>query len=84
MIEKTFENFSVDSDEGKIMLAAIAILTSLTHEDIKSNRYGGCSNPHSVFDIVVDLANKIYFESEWKLDQLNKKRIEKINIIENE
>ncbi len=84
MIEKTFKTFSIESDEGKIMLAALAILTSLTHDDIKSNKYGCCSSPEPVFDIVVDLANQIFFESEWKLDQLGKKRIQKINAIENE
>jgi hypothetical protein len=84
MIEKTFKNFDIESDEGKMLLASIAILTSISISDIQEKKYGSTCSPEDVIDTIQDLANRIFHEKEWKRDQMGKKRIEKINKLENE
>lgn len=83
MINIEFGNFD-DTDEGKMLLSAIAILTSLSCRDIKEQKYGGMSHPHDVFDRIKDLCNKIYFEEEYKRYIKSIERDNKINDITNE
>lgn len=83
MINIEFGNFD-DTDEGKMLLSAIAILTSLTCKDIKEQKYGGMSSPHSVFDRIKDLSNKIFFEEEYKKYIKSVERQNKIDSITNE
>lgn len=84
MIEKGFRDFDHTSDEGKMLLAAIAILTSINQEDIAQCRYGGMICPEEAMEKVRDLANKIYHEKEWKINQIIEERIQKIDKIEDE
>lgn len=66
--------FDGDTPEGKVLLAAIAILSSIECEDIKTNKWGGMVHPDDALKQVVELANKIYYEEEWKLEQERIKR----------
>lgn len=77
----TFPNFNDHTDEGKMLLAAMAILTSIECKDIIEKKFGGMVGPNEAFEKVVDIANKIYFEEEYNqyLEQL--KRDNKINTI---
>jgi hypothetical protein len=84
MIEKTFKSFDTSSDEGKLLLSAIAILTSISHKDIDERKFGGTVSPDSALSGVQDLANKIYYEEEWKSAQIKENRNKKILKIENE
>ena len=60
MIEvKTIKDFSDESKEGKLLLAALSILTSL---DIDENKWGGMTHPDDALRRVADIANKIYYE----------------------
>ncbi len=81
---KTIKDFNGDSPEGKLLLAAIAVLTSVDHEDIKSCKWGGMTHPDTAMEQIVELANKIFYEEEWKLEQERIKRDNKINSIINE
>lgn len=79
MIDIKFDNFDHSTNEGKMLLAALAILTTIDHEDINSRKYGGSTHPYDAFDSVLDLANKIYYEDEYKLYLSSVERDNKIN-----
>jgi hypothetical protein len=63
MIDLSFSEFDDSSVEGKLLLSTLAILTTVSHQDIDSGKY---TNPHTAFQHVVDLANQIYFEKDYK------------------
>jgi len=73
-----------DSEEGQLLLMAIAILTSITPKDIKEDKWGGMVHPDDALERIQDLANKIYYEEEWKGEQIKIKRDIKINKIIND
>lgn len=75
---KTIRDLNDQTDEGKLLIAAIAILTSLQQEDIKNNTWGGLVSPDQGLSQIQDLANKIYFEKEWKAEEKSKERNRKI------
>lgn len=82
MIEcKSLRQFSTESDEGKMLLAAISILTSIDVQDIRENKFGGMSHPDDVVSYICVIANKIYFEEEYKQYQEALIRDMKINLI---
>lgn len=74
----TVRDLDDKSNEGKLLIAAIAILTSLQQEDIKNNTWGGLVSPDQGLSQIQDLANKIYFEKEWKAEEKSKERNRKI------
>lgn len=78
---KRISDFNADTDEGKLLVAAIAILTSIDKEDIKSNKWGGMVSPDTALEQIQDLANKIYFEQEYKIYLHQKERDNKIQNI---
>ena len=78
---KTIRDFNDNSPEGKLLLAAISILTSINVEDIKDNKWGGMVHPDNALLKIQDIANKIYYEEEWKGEQIKIKRDTKINSI---
>lgn len=78
---KTIADFNSDTPEGKLLLTAISILTSVDNEDIKSCKWGGMTHPDTAMEQIVELANKIFYEKEWKLEQERIKRDNKINKI---
>lgn len=78
---KTIRDFNDNSPEGKLLLAAISILTSISGEDIKSKKWGGMVHPDDALLKIQDLANRIYYEEEWKGEQIKIKRDTKINNI---
>lgn len=79
-IEK-FNDFSDKTDEGKLLLAAISILTSISEEDIKSNKWGGMITPDTAFKQIKDLANMIYYIDEWRSYKISSERNIKIKDI---
>lgn len=81
---KTIADFNSDTPEGKLLLVAISVLTSVDYEDIKSCKWGGMIHPDKAMEQIVELANKIFYEEEWKLEQDRIKRDNKINSIINE
>ena len=62
---------------------AISILTSIKPEDIKDNKWGGMVHPDDALLKIQDIANRIYYEEEWKGEQIKIKRDTKINKILN-
>lgn len=79
MIDTTFQNFNDKTNEGKLLLAAIAILTSIDPEHIKNNKWGGSISPQQAMDQLLDLANKTYYKEEWEVEQIKLERDKKIN-----
>ena len=67
------------TDEGKVLIAAIAILTSLDKQDLKNNLWGDMVHPDDALERVVELANKIFYKEEWKSNQIIKEREYKLN-----
>lgn len=67
--------------EGKLLIMAMAILTTIDYEDIKKNEYGGGSHPDVVLAKIVELTNKVYYEDEWKSSEVKRNRDVKINKI---
>ena len=80
---KTIRDFNDNSPEGKLLLAAISILTSIKGEDIKDNKWGGMVHPDDALMKVQDLTNQIYYEEEWRSEQIKIMRDTKINKILN-
>ena len=80
----TVREIDDQSTEGQLLIAAIAILTSLQQEDIKNNTWGGLVSPDQGLSQIQDLANKIYFEKEWKAEEKSKERNRKIEQILND
>jgi hypothetical protein len=78
---KTIRDFNDNSPEGKLLLAAISILTSITPKDIKEDKWGGMVHPDDALERIQDLANKIYYEEEWKGEQIKIMRDNKLNKI---
>ena len=78
---KSISEINLESVEGKLLLMSIAILTSIDHEDIKNNEYGGMSHPDDVLAKIVELTNKVYYEDEWKSEETKRNRENKINRI---
>ena len=78
---KSIRDFNDNSPEGKLLLAAISILTSINVEDIKDNKWGGMVHPDNALLKIQDIANRIYYEEEWKGEQIKIKRDTKINSI---
>ena len=69
ILYENFTEFNQDSIEGKLLLSALAILTSIDEIDIKTKKYGGYTHPDDAFKQVVELANKIYYEFSWTILQ---------------
>ena len=72
MINKDSISDISDNVDGKLLMMALAILTSLTKEDIDNNRWGGWVHPDIAFRQVVELANKVYYEEEWKSEEIKR------------
>ena len=79
-----FKEFSQESDEGKLLLAALAILTSINTKHITDGKWGGDVHPDDAFERIVELANTIYHEEEWKLEKAKIERDKKISQITND
>jgi len=69
-----FRQIDTNIDEGKLILAAISILTSIDSEQIKRKRWGGMISPDQAHDQIVELANRIFFEEEYKQIEFQNKR----------
>ena len=78
---RKFKEFNQDSVEGKLLLSALAVLTSIEKKDIREGKYGGMNYPDTVMENIWDLANKIYFEKEYKDWLVIENRDNKINNI---
>ena len=81
---KSIKSIGDKTIEGKLLIMALAALTSLSLDDIKDKRWGGSVSPDDALERIVDIANQVYYEDEWKSEQKMKKRDKKINIILNE
>lgn len=79
MISKDFNTYITDNDDGMLLLAAIAILTTINKQNIINNDYGSKACPNEVFDKIQNLANKLFYEEEYKNEQVRLKRENKIN-----
>lgn len=78
MINKIFGSCDMKTDEGKLLLAALAILTTIKEEDIINGIYGETTTPDQVFGKIQNLANKIYYIEEYEKEQIRLKRENKI------
>lgn len=76
---KTIKDILDDDDSGKIVFAAIAILTSIKKSDIDDDIWGGMVHPDDALSRVVDLANRIYYEEEWKSEKVKIERDNKLD-----
>ena len=74
-------DINMSTPEGQLLMAAVAILTSIDHKHIISNKWGGMISPDTAVKQISDLANKIYYEEEWKEEQKRINRDNKINNI---
>ena len=70
MLDLEFNKFDLASEEGMLLLASISILTT----NIDMSKYGSNKTPDEVFKHIQDLANRIFFEEEYKQAELQKKR----------
>jgi hypothetical protein len=79
---KHFQSFDPDSTtEGMLLMAAIAVLTSMNKDDIREGGYGGMNHPDIVMENIWSLANRIFYEKEysnWLKSDLRDKKINQI------
>lgn len=78
---KKFTSVNCDSVEGKLLVAALSILTSIDKEDIKEGRFGGMNHPDTVMENIWHLANYVFHEKEleeYKFIQMRDKKIESL------
>jgi hypothetical protein len=80
MLDIKFNQFDTDTQEGMLLLASIAVLTG----NIDMSKYGSNKSPDEVFKHIQDLANRIFFEEEYKQIELQKKRNKKLEQIIND
>ncbi len=76
-------DIDLSTPEGQLLMSAVAILTSIDHKHIASNKWGSNLHPDKCVKQISDLANKIYYEEEWEKEQQMIKRDNKINQIIN-
>jgi hypothetical protein len=74
-------DINLNTPEGQLLMSAVAILTSIDHKHISSNKWGGNLHPDKCVKQISDLANKIYYEEEWEKEMQRIKRDNKINQI---
>ena len=72
MLDIKFNQFDTDTQEGMLLLASIAVLTG----DIDTSKYGPNKTPDEVFEHIQDLANKVFFEQQYKSEK-KRQRIER-------
>ena len=70
MLNIKFNQFDTNTQEGMLLLASIAVLTG----NIDMSKYGSNKSPDEVFKHIQDLANRIFFEEEYKQLELQNKR----------
>lgn len=80
MLDLKFNQFDTDTQEGMLLLASVAVLTG----NIDMSKYGSNKSPDEVFKHIQDLANRIFFEEEYKQAELQKKRNKKLEQIIND
>jgi hypothetical protein len=77
---KKFTNFDCESTvEGKLLMAALSVLTSIDKKEIRKGQYGGMNHPDTVMENLWDLANYIFHQKEheeWKLVENRDKKID--------
>ena len=77
---KKFTNFDCESTvEGKLLMAALSVLTSIDKKDIRKGQYGEMNHPDTVMENLWDLANYIFHQKEheeWKLVENRDKKID--------
>ncbi len=76
---KNFTNINYDSVEGKLLMSALSVLTSIDKEDIKEGKYGGSNHPDDVMEKIWELANYIFYQQEFEDYKLIEERDKKID-----
>jgi hypothetical protein len=79
---KKFTNFDCESTvEGKLLMAALSVLTSIDKKDIQKGQYGGMNHPDTVMENLWKLSNYIFHQKEyeeWEVVENRDKKIENI------
>jgi len=83
ILVKDLTDLDLSTDEGKMLMAAIAILTTIDENHLKESRFGTKSTPYGVIKELSHLSNKMYYEEEYKSYLKSEKRDEKIKNIMN-
>lgn len=76
---KTIREISESDNEGKILIAALAILTSIKKSDIDDGKWGDVVHPDDALERVIDLANQIYYKEEYDSEKKLRDRDNKLN-----
>lgn len=64
---KELSDIDTSTQEGKLLIAAIAILTSIDESHIKSGKCGSSSSPIDAIEKISNLANQFYYAEEYDL-----------------
>lgn len=76
-------NIDTSTPEGKMLIAAMSILTSMSIDDLNTHRFGGWSHPHDVLIEVEKIANMVFYEEEYLSEKKLRDRDDNINKILN-
>ncbi len=75
MIDKIrVRDIDINTDEGRLLLSALSILTSISEDDIRKSKWGGTIHPDNAMVKIVDLANKIFYEKEYASEKKRKRK----------
>ena len=81
---KKFTKFDCESTvEGKLLMAALSVLTSIDKKDIREGQYGGMNHPDIVMENLWKLSNYIFHQKEYEEWEVVENRDKKINDIIN-
>lgn len=81
LVHSQLSDIDTSIEEGQLLMAAIAILTSIEHRHLVLEKWGSNLHPDIAVQKVTELANKLYYEKEWQAEKDRKNRDSKIDTI---
>ena len=73
---KNVLDIDIDSKEGKLLVAAIAVLTTLREEDLTAKKWGRSLNANTALNKLSDLTNTM-FANKYRTEGIKKTKIQR-------
>jgi hypothetical protein len=67
----------INTKEGKLFIAAIAVLTTLKEQDLQSKKWGRSVDANQGLKVLCDLANKMFSEKTYRTEKITKLKKER-------
>ena len=73
---KNMLDIDINSKEGKLLVAAIAVLTTLKEEDLANKKWGRSLNAKTVLTKLSDLTNTM-FTNKYRTEGIKKSKVQR-------